>query len=110
MARMLNDIILDHSAVTADKTSEIVDLLFIKDVSVQCTWTSTTAAGTFKLLVSNDGTNFEELSSPTQAVNNDSGTKHLILQNCPYHYLKVFFDYTSGTVTTLKAIINGKGY
>ena len=103
------DSLLDLTTVTEDKTSEVVDISLYTLVTIQCTWTSTTAAGTFKLQVSCDGINYETLSSPTQAVNNDNDTKHLNLTNVGYKKLKVFFDFTSGSVTTLKAFLSAKG-
>lgn len=107
--RIFNDTILDQSSVTSDKTSEVITLNFVQDIAIQIIWTSTSAAGTFVVQCSNNNSNWVDLSSHTKTINNNNGNEMIVISDANYAYLRVFLDYTSGTVTTAKVIINGKG-
>lgn len=107
--RLFNDTILNESAITADKTSESIALGFVQDIAIQIIWTSTTAAGTIQIQVSNDGVNYVTLTSHNKTINNNNGNEMVVISDANYAYIRVFVDYTSGTVETVKAIINGKG-
>lgn len=107
--RILNDKILDEDTVTADARSSIVDLDFIYGFTAQITWTATTAAATLKLEVSNDKANWVELSSPTATINNNSSSAMLEVPTAFYKHVRVFVDFTSGSITSIEAVINAKG-
>jgi hypothetical protein len=107
--RIFNDVIMLEAAATADKTSEVVVLNFVQDIAIQEVWTSTTCAGTIVIQVSNDNLNWVSLSSLTKTVNDNNGNEMVVISDANYAYLRVFFDFTSGSLTTLKVIINGKG-
>lgn len=107
--RTLNDQILNLSAVTADARSEAIDLTNIYGYSCQVVWTSSTAAGTIKLEVSNDGATWTELTSPTQAILNNNGSVMFNVADCFYQQVRVLVDYTSGTIATVTAQFNAKG-
>jgi len=107
--RLFNDTILSESAATEDKTSEVVTLGFVQDIAIQIIWTSTTCAGSILTQVSNDGTNWVSLSTHTKTVNDNSGNEMVVISDANYAYVRVMFDFTSGSLTTLNVIINGKG-
>ncbi len=118
--RHINDIILNEVTVTADKTSEVVTLNFIQDVAIQIVWSSTTCAGSIIPQVSNDRINWVNLASITNSygvivsaitktVNNNNGNEMVVLNDANYAYIRVFFDYTSGTLDSLQITLNAKG-
>jgi hypothetical protein len=100
---------MNEAAATADKTSEVITLNFVQDIAIQVIWTSTTCAGTFVVQVSNDNSNWVDLSTLTKTVNNNNGNEMIVISDANYAYIRVFFDFTSGSLTTGKVIINGKG-
>lgn len=107
--RKADDTIVDLSALVLSNTSEVVDLGSIVNFSVQIVWTSTTAAFTVAVQVSNDGVNYVTLGSP-QAVANDNGNVMVVQQNNPYKHMRVLITRTSGTLTTLVCTYEGKGF
>lgn len=107
--RIFNDTIVDLTSVTASSNSEVVSLDFIYGFSAQIKWTSTTASATIKLQASNDNVSFVDIAGTTQTVNNNNGDLIVNLDNVFYKYFRAAITYTSGTVTTIKVIVNGKG-
>lgn len=107
--RILDDSIFSGAAIVADVATESVDLSHITGYSVQIDWTSTTAAGTIKVQMSNDGKTWDDTGS-SQAISNDSGTVVLNFADVFYKYTRVFVDWTSGSITTLDVIVCGKGF
>lgn len=107
--RKVDDTILEAAALAATSTSEVVDLSNIVNFSVQITWTSTTAAFTVAVQVSNDGVNYIDVGTP-QAISNNSGSVMVVQQNNPYKQMRVLATRSSGTLTTLKCTYEGKGF
>lgn len=115
MTGYLNETLINSSAITADETSRTVDMASHSNFSVQVTWTSSTAAATIKVQQSNDGSNWTDVdaSNTNQAISNDNGdvilTSNAVGQGrFNARYLRVFADYTSGTITTLVCTLVAK--
>lgn len=103
------DTILDFASVTADKTSESVDLSNMWGVAFQASWTSSAAAGVIYVQLSNDGVVWTNHAT-SQAINNDNGSIIWNIEAPFYKYARVYADYTSGTILTLKATFFAKGF
>lgn len=107
--RIFNDIIINEAAAEEDKTGEVVTLNFIQDLAFQIVWTSTTCAGTIKIQCSNDQETWIDLATHNQTVNNNNGAVMISISDANYAFIRIFFDYTSGSLTTLNVRLNGKG-
>lgn len=89
-------------------TSQPVNIKNLDIVGLQLVWTGT-AAGTFTILHSPDGTNYDSVSvSPaiTQPAGS-AGTWSVILQFDPYQWVKVQYVNASGS-GTVDVIVCGK--
>lgn len=112
--RFLEETIIDTSAVTADVTSAVVDMSRHEHFSVQWTWTSTTASAALVIEESNDGENWAVFdSTKNNTINNDSSTEIRTSNDTgsglfEAKYLRAKLDYTSGTITTIKAVLFAK--
>lgn len=93
------------AAMTADRTSEVVDLSNHIIACVDCRWGGGSAPrGTIYVQVSNDNTNWVTFVSAgttySYAISSgDSGNYSPNLGLIAYKYMRVFYDYTSGTGT-----------
>jgi len=103
-----NKIIIEDAAITADQQSEAIEMLHLHGFSIQVEWTSTTAAATVQIEVSNDGVIWIPLASPTQAISNDSGTVMFNVIDVYYKFFRLDIDTVTGSITTFKATYNGK--
>jgi len=83
------------SAAT-DFTSGRVEIGDITHFSIQAVFSGSDVAGTFKLQVSNDGTNFVDLSGASSAISASSDTL-LNVSSAGYRYVRYDWDYDSGT-------------
>lgn len=82
----------------ADITSVAVDLGDLVKGSIQCVFSSGTLNGTLYLQASNDNVNFSNITGASQAI--ASGAPHVFnVSDAGYQYLRVFWDWTSGTGT-----------
>jgi len=107
--RIVNDTILDLSAVVASVNSEAVHLDFLYGFSVQLAFTSTTASAVIRLQCSNDEATWINIAGTDQTVNNNNDTVMLNVADAFYKFMRVQVVYTSGSITTINAIINAKG-
>ena len=107
--RILNDTIFTGALVVADVAGETINLDYIYGLTIQLSWISATAAGTIKVQASNDENTWIDLTTHNQTVNNDSQDKMIEINNAYYKYIRVYVDWTSGSITAINAIINGKG-
>lgn len=106
--RVGNDIVIDETDVTADVRSEIIDITNIYGFSMQSISTGTVSA-TLKVEVSNNKTDWVELSSPTTTILNVSNA----VAEKPdtfYKWMRFFVDFTSGTTNTVKVYMTTKGF
>lgn len=103
-----NDTLQDLSAVDADKTSEVVDIRWCYGCFVGVVWTSTTAAGVVKLQQSTDGVTWFDHAT-TGTINNNNSSIYWNIDGNHAGYFRVFIDYTSGTITTVKTVFGAKG-
>ena len=83
------------SSVT-DFTSAGVDLGDITTYSFYTVFSGSNVAGTFKLQVSNDGTNYVDLSSATASITS-SGDALINATDAGYRYVRYDWNYSSGT-------------
>jgi len=104
----INDVILESNAVVADENSSVLEMLAIKNVALQISWTSTTASASFIVQVSNDKETWIN-EGASQAVTNDSGDVMILIADAYYKYMRVQLDWASGSVTTAKVTAHAKG-
>lgn len=90
------------AAVVAD-TAYSFTAEYHKVQSVHIVWTSTTASATAALQFSNDGSTWENFTSPQAITNNSGSVFHKVDQNTDALYWRVYLDWASGSVTTFKA-------
>lgn len=107
--RFVNDTILNATSVVASTASDSVEVSTILNLSVQVIWTSTTASFTLTLQESNNGTDWVD-TNQTATVNNNSSSAIFKVADSAVKYIRVNVARTSGTLTTIKAIYEGKGF
>jgi len=108
--RFQNKKIFDESAVTSTINSVEVELNHIYGYSVQFIWTSTTASAIIKLQGSNDGTHWTNIVDATQVIADDNGNVLFNEADVFYQFFRGRLDFTSGSVTTLEATYQTKGF
>lgn len=96
------------SAVAADTYTTAIEVSNYKDVSFQLTVDYGDFAGTVYLQYSNDGSTFVN-SAQSQAISADASYM-LFLNNIACKYVRLFFDRTSGTLTSYASVACAKGY
>jgi hypothetical protein len=97
--------IANGAAVVAD-TAYTFNAEFHEARSVHIIWTSTTASATVALQFSNDGGTTWENFAAAQAISNNNGSVfHKVAGNTDAFSWRVYLDWTSGTLTTLKAYV-----
>lgn len=101
---------LDDTTVTASVNTATQQTEFMRGVAMQVTWTSTTASASVQMQVSNDGTNWSDVSGAVQAISNNSGTAMLQMDGLYSDYIRAEVTVSSGSVTTLKIITVVKGF
>jgi len=80
---------------SGDVTSNSWDLVDLDRFSVQVNFTGSDLVGTLTLEASNDDTNFITVTDSSQAVS--ASTDHLYDVTAGYRYVRLFWDYTSGS-------------
>ena len=102
-----NDILTlsPDGTMTADITSETIDLKNIYMLSVIAIW-SGTPTGNLILQVSNDGVNW--VAHTTQSAGGAASSKIFVIDNRSHRYARLFYDFTSST-GVLTASYSGKG-
>jgi hypothetical protein len=81
---------------STDFTSAAVDLGDTTTYSFNAIFSGSNVAGTFKLQVSNDGTNFIDLSGASSTIT-ASGDALLNATDAGYRYVRYDWNYSSGT-------------
>ena len=94
--------------MVADETSEVIDISYIDGYGGVINWTSTTCVATIKFQESYDNINWEDVSSGSQAVSNNSGSTNFTFTGVMAPYLRVLVDWTSGSLTTVDVTIHAK--
>lgn len=106
--RVIDSLVIDSAAVTADEESAAINILHMDNWSVQIIWTSTTASATVQIEESNDGSTWSVISGKTQAINNNSGNVMLSGSNQASKYIRVNVDSVTGSITTIQAYVVAK--
>lgn len=85
-----NQVIIDQTAWTANRTSGAVPMTQFEDIGLQVVWSSLTGTldGAINISVSNDGTNWDAVGTTT-TVSSASGTKCIAIENIFFTYIKV---------------------
>lgn len=99
--------IVTNGDMSANITSDVVDLSRIDGYSVYAKWTGGSAAGTIKLEVSLDDINYVDLSGSETSVSGP-GEALWEITSAFYDKVRVVFTRSSGS-GTLNVQINGKG-
>jgi hypothetical protein len=94
--KIKNTKILDAVVLTADRTSDVIDIGEAVGLSVHAIWTGT-PAGTVKIQGSNDSINFVDID--TQSAGGAAGQKLFNLANQMYAYARVSYVFASSTGT-----------
>ena len=94
-------------SAAVDFTSAAVDLGDLTHFSVHAVFTGSDVAGTFKLQVSNDKTNYVDLSGASTSVTS-SGDTLLNVSTAGYRYVRYDWNYSSGTGNITVTFV-GKG-
>lgn len=97
--------LFDAVVMTEDRTSTAINVNEIVTLAVQATWTGTSPVGSLVLQASNDGTTYVDVNS--QSVSGNSGSIMWNVERPGWGFVRLFFDWTSGT-GSLSANINGK--
>lgn len=112
-----NTLLVDGGAMTADITSDYLDIRFNYGVALQAVWSGTSPVGNLIVQgtcrdISQDpaGTslNWTNLGGTTIAVSGNSGSILYNLEGLFFTAVRVFYDFTSGT-GSLDVTANIKG-
>jgi hypothetical protein len=111
-----DDLTWTNTAMTADRTTTAVWLGHIITYAIQIVVSGgTSPTGSFILQGSNDNTevpgnvvNWATVPNATIAIT-DNGTVFFNVTDAGYKWVRVFYDFTSGTGTASYSRINGKG-
>lgn len=110
----LSETLFDEAEVTEDVVSAAIDMSRHEHFSVQFTWTSTNASASLVMEESNDGENWAVYdSTKNNTINNDNDTVIRTSNSTgaglfEARYLRAKVDYSSGTITTVKAVFFAK--
>ena len=97
--RILDKVFIDSTAVAAPVNTDAIDMEQQIGLSVQMTWTSSTATAVATLQTSNDGVNWVDTAS-TVSVSNDSGSEMLYATDFHFKYARVNVNVTAGSINT----------
>lgn len=104
--QMFTYTVIDAEAMSADITSERVNVSRTGSVSVQWVWSGgSSPVGNMITQVSNDGSTWVDLN--TQAVTGNSGSHMINIEEPAYMFIRALYSFSSGS-GTLSCIINGK--
>jgi len=100
--------VIDNQPMTADITSDHVNIQLSQAVALQFSWSGGgTPIGSMIVQVSIDGVNFVDLSS--QALSGNSGSFIFNIEEPGYSYVKAKYAFTSGNAN-LTVIVSGKAF
>lgn len=108
--RTANDNILSNAAVTIETFSDSIDLFGVYGWALHLVWTKVTGtcAGTIRIEVSNDGTNWCTLDNTEKTMLNGDGSYFFNRESAFYRYMRIVFDVTGGTYS-VDSYMNTKG-
>lgn len=86
---------VDAGDMSSDVTSEVVNVEYMDNVGIQAVY-SGSPVGDLKIEVSQDETNWDELTSVTVNIS-AAGSSTINLNQVPFAYIRVFYDSTSGS-------------
>lgn len=92
----VQEITLRSGSAGTDTVSAPVLLNGVNGFSIQAVFTGSDVAGTIKLECSNDGTNWVTVTNSSQSITNSAGYIWDV-PSVEYKYVRVNWDYTSGT-------------
>lgn len=98
--------IIDSALMTADIFSEVIDARPIYTLGLYAKWTGT-PTGSLRFEGSANGVDWFTLVTAT-TLSGAAGEAALSLDGTPWLYVRVFYDFTSGT-GTLNVWLNSKG-
>ena len=104
---MINYVTTPAVSATANITSGKIELGDVINCSVYANFSGSDVAGTFKIQISNDGTNYVDLSGASASITS-SGDTCINIVDAGYRYIRYDWAYTSGT-GNIKVIFNAKG-
>ena len=108
--RFSQDIILNENSVSSDVEGQSVDIRHLLGYALQVEWESTTASADVYVQGSNDKKTWINIGSPVAVVNNDNGASLFnVAEEQYYGWIRIFIDYGSGTVDTVKVTYVSKG-
>jgi hypothetical protein len=99
---LLNENSISDGLMEADLEGSAKEVKEAVRGSIQFIWTGTAPTGTGRVQGSNNGTNWDDIS--TFALSGNSGNELVNLESIGYAYLRAFFTFSSGT-GTLNAIV-----
>lgn len=104
------DNIFSGTGITATTESNVIDLREVYGFSLHGVWTknSGTVGGSYKIQVSNDGVNFIDLASYSQALSDASGEVLFNYDGAHFAYMKIVLTLTGGDVD-LNSYFSTKG-
>lgn len=104
------DNIFSGTAIVATTESSVIDLREVYLFSIHAIWAknSGTVGGSYKIQVSNDGENFIDLASYSQALSDASGEVFFKYNGCEFNYMKLVLTLTGGNVD-LDSYLSTKG-
>lgn len=100
---------IDSGDMSADITSEIVNVINLDQASVYVSWSGTSPVGEIKVEAQNgDNETWYELDfNSTMTVSGNTGDLQIIFNQMPFTSIRLFYDRTSG-IGTLNAVISMK--
>lgn len=104
---MINYVTTSAVSAATNITSGAIDLGDVINCSVYANFSGSDVAGTFKIQISNDGSNYVDLSGASASITS-SGDSCINIVDAGYRYIRYDWAYTSGT-GNIKVVFNGKG-
>lgn len=101
-----NKKVIDAGDMSADITSEVIDARPIYTLGLYAKW-GAGATGSLKFQGSANGEDWFDLATAT-ALSGSAGEATLSLDGTPWLFVRVFYDFTSGT-GALNVWLNSKG-
>lgn len=74
---------------SGSNSSEALDVLSYDILSIQCVHASHDDTSTWKIQVSNDGTNYDDYTNATATTTSTSGSTSIDIDPFPYHYVRI---------------------
>lgn len=91
-----------------DTISPVIDVSDCSVATMQCIWAGTTPAGTINVECSLDGSNWATFGVTAVNVNTASGNTITSFNLNGIPFIRINYDYTSGTITSLRVFVATK--